>query len=235
MNNEISTEDLNGQEQLFENVTLICPKCKTLKVIKVPSKILTQTGTVTTIGIPVGLICDHSFQAYVDKFSSVRGYHVVDFLIPKTEYLHSVVPEEEPEEKGVQDIKKEEQIEIDVQEAFTTSKLFKDIIQVLRNSVDDREILGSAMFTTKGNVLYSSIPDSTLINTMSEFEVRSKEKLHRITKMFLELRNHQKVCSEYLEIVDSEIIIVLIFAAMVNFAMGNMYLRDLVKRIEKLA
>jgi hypothetical protein len=105
---------------------------------------------------------------------------------------------------------------------------------LLRNCVDDREILGSAIFTTKGSVLYSSIPDNTLIDTMSEFEVRSKEKLHSITKMFLELKNHQKVCSEYLEIHNSEIIIVLFFAEMVNFAIGNMYLRDLVKKIKSL-
>ncbi len=70
---------------------------------------------------------------------------------------------------------------------------------------------------------------------MSEFEIRSKEKLHSITKMFLELKNHQKVCSEYLEIHDLEVIVVLIFSEMVNFAIGNMYLRDVVKKIENLA
>jgi len=90
------------------------------------------------------------------------------------------------------------------------------------------------VFTTKGNVLYSSISQNTLIDTIREFEVRSKEKLHSISKMFLELKNHQKVCSEYLEIHDLEVILVLIFSEMVNFAIGNMYLRDVAKKIEKL-
>jgi len=146
----------------------------------------------------------------------VRGYHVVDFVITKTEYFKSDLPKEEDKEE------------------FTKLPLFQDIIYILRNCVDDREILGSAVFITKGIVLYSSISQNTLIDTMSEFEVRSKEKLHSISKMFLELKNHQKVCSEYLEIHDLDVIIVLIFSEMVNFAVGNMYLRDVVKKIEKL-
>ena len=219
MNDLKPAEESSDHKELFENIVLRCPRCGTQKTIQVPSKVITQSGMVITIGIPVGLICDHSFQAYVDKFSSVRGYQVVDFLIPKTEYLQSALP-------------KDEQNETDSQ--FTKSPLFQNIIYLLRNCVDDREILGSAVFTTKGNVLYSSIPDNTLIDTMSEFEIRSKEKLHRITKMFLELKNHQKVCSEYIQIIDLEIIVVLFFAEMVNFAIGNMYLKNLVKGIESL-
>jgi len=221
MNELKTTEKDMTQKEMFENILLRCPKCETQKRIKVPSKILTQSGKVITIGIPVGLICDHSFQAYVDKYSDVRGYQVVDFLIPKTEYYQS-------------DMLKDEQEEMDNQNDFTKLPLFQDIINLLRNCVDNREILGSAVFTTKGNVLYSSISQNTLIDTIREFEVRSEEKLHSITKMFLELKNHQKVCSEYLEIHDLEVILVLVFSEMVNFAIGNMYLRDVVKKIEKL-
>jgi len=220
--NELKTaEDNKSQKELFENILLRCPKCETQKKIKVPSKIINQSGSVITIGIPVGLICDHSFQAFVDMHSDVRGYQVVDFVIPKTEYFQS-------------DMLKNEQNENNNQNPITRLPFFQDIINLLRNCVDDREILGSAMFTTEGKVLYSSIPHTTLLDTIREFEVRSKEKLHGITKMFLELKNEQKVCSDYLEIHDLEVIIVLIFSEMVNFAIGNMYLRDVVKKIEKL-
>ncbi len=216
-----TAEDNKSQKELFEKILLRCPKCETQKRIKVPSKIITKSGTVITIGIPVGLICDHSFQAYVDKYSDVRGYQVVDFLIPKTEYFQSDLPKQDQKLK-------------DKQYEFTKLPLYQDIINLLRNCVDDREILGSAVFTTKGNVLYSSISQNTLIDTIREFEVRNKEKLHSISKMFLELKNHQKVCSEYLEIHGLEVILILIFSEMVNFAIGNMYLKDVVKKIEKL-
>lgn len=220
--NKLKTAEYNkSQKELFEKILLRCPKCETQKRIKVPSKIITQSGTVITIGIPVGLICDHSFQAYVDNNSDVRGYQVVDFVIHKTEYFQS-------------DKLKDDQEEMNSQSSFTNLPLFQDIINILRNCVDDREILGSAVFTTKGNVLYSSISHNTLLDTIREFEVRNENKLLSITKMFLELKNHQKVCSEYLEIHDLEVILVLIFSEMVNFAIGNMYLRDVVKKIEKL-
>ena len=221
MNELETTEKDITQKEMFKNILLRCPKCETQKRIKVPSKILTQSGTVITIGIPVGLICVHSFQAYVDKYSDVRGYQVVDFVIPKTEYFQSDLPKQDQKLK-------------DKQYEFTKLPLYQDIINLLRNCVDDREILGSAVFTTKGNVLYSSISQNTLIDTIREFEVRNKEKLHSISKMFLELKNHQKVCSEYLEIHGLEVILILIFSEMVNFAIGNMYLKDVVKKIEKL-
>ena len=140
---------------------------------------------------------------------------------PKTEYLQS-------------ERLKNEEIEGEDKNPITSLPFYNEMINVLRNCVDDREILGSAVFTTKGNVLYSTIPHNTLLDTIREFEVRNKEKLHSITKMFLELKNHEKVCSEYLEIHDLEVILVLIFSEMVNFAIGNMYLRDVVKKIEKL-
>ncbi len=137
MNELKTTEKDITQKEMFENILLRCPKCETQKRIKVPSKILTQSRAVLTIGIPVGLICDHSFQAYVDKYSDVRGYHIVDFVIPKTEYFQS-------------EMLKDEQEEVNNQNSLTKLPIFQDIIDLLRNCVDDREILGSAVFTTKG-------------------------------------------------------------------------------------
>ena len=136
MNELKTTEKDLTQKEMFKNILLRCPKCETQKTIKVPSKILIQSGKVITIGIPVGLICDHSFQAYVDKYSDVRGYQVVDFLIPKTEYFQS-------------NMLKDEQEETDNQNGFTKLPLYQDIINLLRNCVDDREILGSAVLLLK--------------------------------------------------------------------------------------
>ncbi len=33
----------------------------------------------TTISLPKGLVCDHHFQAFIDKNFAVRGYQKVDF------------------------------------------------------------------------------------------------------------------------------------------------------------
>lgn len=62
-------------------VKLVCPTCKSQKDLKLPESILNQSGNLTTISIPHGLVCDHHFQAFVDKQFKVRGYQRVDFEI----------------------------------------------------------------------------------------------------------------------------------------------------------
>jgi len=52
--------------------------------------------------------------------------------------------------------------------------------------------------------------------------------------MFLELESHQKVCSEYIKINENKFILVLIFSEIVNFGIGNMLLRDIAKKIQKI-
>ncbi|MFX1259879.1 MAG: hypothetical protein ACFFAN_18675 [Promethearchaeota archaeon] len=63
----------------LNKVRVICPVCKCDKEITMPKAIFNQTGQLTTISIPKGLICKHHFQAFVDKQFNVRGYQKVDF------------------------------------------------------------------------------------------------------------------------------------------------------------
>jgi len=131
------------------------------------------------------------------------------------------------------DVENTQERDEDISE-FTSLPLFQEILTLLRKSVDDREILGCAIFTSNGKVIYSSIPHNTLLNTIKEFEVRNEKKLHSITKMLLELRNQQKVCSEYIKILDKEFILVILFSEIVNFAIGSMYLKKIVNKMIKL-
>ena len=62
-------------------VQLICPTCKSKKELKLPESILNQSGQLTTISVPNGLVCNHHFQAFVDQQFKVRGYQRVDFEI----------------------------------------------------------------------------------------------------------------------------------------------------------
>lgn len=213
-------EDEINQVDLFEDILVRCPECNIQKFLEVPAKILTGSKNVT-ISIPAGIICKHAFQTFVDQFSAVRGYHVIDVESTKLEYYETIVPEEEQNEK-------------DDLSNFASLPLFQEIINILRGCVDDREILGSAILAFKGKVLYSSIPHRILFNMIREFEVRSEKKLNSIINMFLEFKNHQKVCLEYIEIHNIEFIFILIFSASVNFAIGNMYLRDISKKIKEL-
>lgn len=217
---ENKNQDLS-QEYLYKKVLIICPECKTQSNLKIPLKIINQSQHIITISIPTGLICDHHFQTFVDKDCEIRGYQLGDFEFSKIEYI------EGKDEEG-------EQEEDDVINEITSLPLFQEIINLLRRSVDDKEILGCAIFTTDGKVVYSSIPHNTLLNAIKEFEVRNEKKLISIIKMFLELKNHEKVCSEYIDFNNREIILVLLFSNIVNFAIGNMFLKNIVKKIKLL-
>jgi len=204
----------------YQDILVVCPTCKSKKELKIPVKIINQAKQLTTVSIPAGAVCDHSFQSFVDKNFKVRGYQKVDF-----EFSHMEFYESSDAESGETD---------DPTSKLSSQQLFQDIISLLRGYVDDKEILGSGMFTVDGHVLYSSLPSNTLFSIIKEFEVRSEKKLSSLKKMYLELENDQKICSNYIEIQEKRFALVLFFSQTVKLGMGNLYLNDLVKKIRKL-
>ncbi|MFX0033835.1 MAG: hypothetical protein ACFE8E_13365 [Candidatus Hodarchaeota archaeon] len=214
---EENNDDLN-QEDIVKDIHIICPQCENKKLLKVPLKIINQSNNIITISVPSGIVCSHNFQVFVDKYFKIRGYQLADFEFPKIEYYQSSLKDETQKE--------------DSNVTLSSSPKFQEIINILRRCVDDREILGSAIFTTEGRVLYTSIPQKTLLDTIREFEIRNEKNVHSVIKMFLELKNQQKVCSENLEIQDIELILVLVFSELVNFGIANMLLREIVKQLK---
>ncbi|TKJ23848.1 MAG: hypothetical protein CEE43_01415 [Promethearchaeota archaeon Loki_b32] len=215
----IETDDLAVKGD-YHDILVVCPTCKAKKELKIPIKIINQAKQLTTVSIPAGAVCEHSFQTFVDKNFIVRGYQIVDF-----EFSHMEFYESSDTELGETD---------DPTSKLSSQQLFQDIISLLRGYVDDKEILGSGMFTVDGHVLYSSLPSNTLFSIIKEFEVRSEKKLSSLKKMYLELENDQKICSNYIEIQEMRFALVLFFSQTVKLGMGNLYLNDLVKKIRKL-
>jgi len=215
----IDTNELSLKEEQKE-ITVVCPTCKAKKELRIPTKIINQAKSLTTISIPSGSVCDHGFQAFVDKNYKVRGYQIVDFEFSHMEFFERTdVDELEPDDSTAK---------------LSSMPLFQEIIKLLRSFVDDKEILGSGMFTTDGRILYSSLPSNTLFSIIKEFEVRSEKKLSSLKKMYLELENNQKICSNYIEIQGMRFALVLFVSRIVKLGMGNLYLNDLVKKIRKL-
>ncbi|MFX0006165.1 MAG: hypothetical protein ACFFA7_15925 [Promethearchaeota archaeon] len=215
----IDSDELSSTEE-SQIIQVICPTCKSKKELRIPTKIINQAKHLTTVSIPSGPVCKHGFQAFVDKNFKVRGYQIVDFEFSHMEFFESTeVNEAEPDHPTTK---------------LSSMPLFQEIIKLLRGFVDDKEILGSGMFTTDGHILYSSLPSNTLFSIMKEFEVRTEKKLSNLKKMYLELENNQKICAFYIEIQEMRFALVLFFSRIVKLGMGNLYLNDLVKEIRKL-
>jgi len=64
-------------------IQFICPVCKSEKSLQFPKSIVKKANGLTTMSIARGLVCDHQFQAFVDKNFMVRGYQRVDFEFEK--------------------------------------------------------------------------------------------------------------------------------------------------------
>ncbi len=207
-------EDEISQKEQFKDILLKCPKCETSKKMKIPAKIINQGNLITTISIPKGMICEHNFQVFLDKHLNVKRYQVVDFEFPYLEYYESQIVQD-PENLT----------------NFVPLNFSQGIINLLRNSVNNIEILGAVIFTREGKVIYASIPSDMLFNIIKEFEVRKERQLQDIDKMFIELKDRQKICSEYIEVQNTEFILVLILSKKVNFGMANMIFRDIKKKI----
>jgi len=58
----------------------ICPVCRSEKKLQVPKSIVLEAKEhLTTMFIDRGLVCDHQFQALIDKNFIIQRYHIVDF------------------------------------------------------------------------------------------------------------------------------------------------------------
>jgi len=68
-----------GELNEYYDVKIVCPVCKLDKVLKFPKSVTNKARHLTTISLPKGLVCDHHFQAFLDKNFAVRGYQKVDF------------------------------------------------------------------------------------------------------------------------------------------------------------
>ena len=62
-------------------IDVICPICKVKKQINIPEHVINEAKQLTSISISKGIVCNHHFQAFVDKNFIVRGYQKVDYHI----------------------------------------------------------------------------------------------------------------------------------------------------------
>ncbi len=205
------------RENIYKEIYIICPTCETTKVLKIPAKIINSSGQLTTVSIPSGSVCEHSFQAFVDKDFNIRGYQAVDFEISKIEYYEKVLEGEQENQELIVN--------------YTFSLVIREIINLLRESVAEKEILGGAIFSIDGNVIYSSLPDDIYFDINHEFENRTKQNLMNLKQLFMVLENYQKIFSEYIEIQGINLVLVLFISSEIGVSKGAQYLRELMDNI----
>jgi len=207
-------EDEIYQEDIKE-IYLICPKCHVKKLVKVPKKMVQNSKTLLTISVPSNYMCEHGFQAYIDRWFSVRGYQNADLELTNLEIY-------ETGSKNIEDIA-----------TYAVSLVIRKIITNLKNDQEEGVILGGTLFNQKGNVLYFSLPDEIFLNMIHQFELQKVESGIKLKKMIFELENNQKVFVELLKVEDTILTIVILFPDIVTISIAESYLIDFKESVLK--
>ena len=192
----------------MKGIRLICPICHKTKIVEVPKKVVENSETLLTISVPSNYICQHGFQAYVDKWFSVRGYQNSDLELKNLEIF-------ETGSKKIDEIL-----------TYTISLVIKKIIKNLKKSEEDGAILGSTLLNQKGNVLYFSLPDEIFLNIIRQIEHQKVESEIKLQKMIFELENNQKIFSEILKVEEIILTLVVLFPSLVSISDADWYLNN---------
>jgi hypothetical protein len=113
--------------------------------------------------------------------------------------------------------------------------LYRKIIEHLKKLMLGDEIIGAALFSINGNVIFSSLPHDVLLSSLKELEIRYMV-AHEFNMTFYTLENEQKVFSKIIEIpwkLDP-LLIVLLFQANVPLGMAEINLNKMVKTIQNI-
>lgn len=71
-------------------ITVECPKCKKTKSIPLPIPV--KPEGITTVMIPLDIVCEHQFQVFLDRSLNIRGYLTTDFNVVVTSDKNLINP-----------------------------------------------------------------------------------------------------------------------------------------------
>ena len=106
---------------------------------------------------------------------------------------------------------------------------------MIKNLVFENEILGAALFSINGNVIYSSLPQEILLSSLKELEIRYTI-ANEFNTTFYSLENNQKIFSQVIKIpwkLDP-LIMVILFDSTVPTGMAEVNLDKISKTIQNI-
>lgn len=156
-------------------------------------------------------IADEFFELFPDT-SKVKDYQQIEE--PKyDELVDSIITGEE--------------------EIYMSKTFYKKVIDVFKELVHENEIIGAALLSTKGNVIYTSLPNEILVNSLKELEIRFMVGAVVLPEMYSRLENGQKLVSKIIDIpwkLDPLLIVVL-YESTVPLGMAEVNLDRIANKI----
>jgi hypothetical protein len=122
------------------------------------------------------------------------------------------------------------------EEIHRSKAFYKKLIDLFQKLLFENEIIGAATLSIKGNIIYSSLPNDVLIQSLKELEIRFMTGASSLPEMFYSMENGQKVFSKTIKLdwkLESLMIVVL-FEKNVPLGMAELNLNKIVKTVQNL-
>jgi len=86
------------------------------------------------------------------------------------------------------------------EEFYLSQTFYSKAIDIFKDLISEDEILGAALLTTRGNVVYTSLPYEIMVNSLKELEIRFMVGALNLPESYYSLENGQKVFSKIVDI-----------------------------------
>lgn len=119
------------------------------------------------------------------------------------------------------------------EESYLSETFYKKAINIFQDLIREDEMIGAALLTTQGYVIYTSLPNDILVNSLKELEIRHMVGAVNLPEMYHSLENGQKVFSKIVDIpwkLDP-LLLVILFDKVVPLGMAELNLSKLAKTI----
>jgi hypothetical protein len=121
------------------------------------------------------------------------------------------------------------------EELSSSQPLYKKIIDLIKRLTLENEILGAALFTINGKIIFTSLPQDILLSSLKELEIRHIAAT-KYSLTFYSLENNQKVFSSLIDIpwkLDP-LLIVALYDSSVPLGMAEVNLEKITKTIQNI-
>ncbi|MBD3338783.1 MAG: hypothetical protein GF353_06735 [Candidatus Lokiarchaeota archaeon] len=121
-------------------------------------------------------------------------------------------------------------------EIFRSKDFYRIIVDLFKDLLFQNEIIGAALLSTDGKIIYSSLPSEILLSSLKELEIRYMSGTTNLPELFYSLKTGEKVFSAIIYD-DSKGIsfqIVLMFESSVPLGMAELNLFKIKKKVVKL-
>jgi len=187
------------------------------------------------------------FKVHQDLIFSILSDSTASllFVTSRLERIADVFLEEYPDTTKIKDYQQIENpkfakmvdsIVAGEDEIYMSKTFYEKVIDVFEGLMLENEIIGAALLTTKGNTIYTSLPNEILVNSLKELEIRYMVGALSRPEMYYGLDNGQKVFSRMVDIpwkLDPLLVVVL-YDKTVSLGMADLNLTKLASRIRNI-